>query len=369
MTEDRTKQAIEDLTREVESAVTERAHLLPRDQHPVPVIIPPDVVVPPPRPSLLERLRRRVGKKRAIRAPRLPKLGRIENRYEAHLLVALDPLRRAVESTVLPKYEEWLESAQGRLPEPKEDSLRADDEFEVIAALFNTIRVGLLERENALVASARRSAELTAAAVNGENEKGVKEVLERVLQVDPFQAEPWLLPETRNFVAENVSLIKSVGTDYLGDVEKLIYRMVRGGESISVVREELEKRFNVSKNRARLIARDQVNKYNGQLTRIRQTNLGISQYTWRTVQDIRVRGQVVAGGTAASGVIGGRYPRAIPAHTVMEAVRCRWDNPNVYWNEDRGKWVPRTGLMPKDHPGNPVQCRCLAEGVLDELLA
>ena len=249
------------------------------------------------------------------------------------------------------KYQKWFHL------EGKKDALHQDDEYEVISALFGRIRMGLLERETPITSSARYAAQLAAAAVSGRNLESIKPVLERVLKVDPFQSEPWLLPEARNWITENVSLIKSVASSHLDDVEKLIYRMVREGKPIKEVREELASRFGVSKSRARLIARDQVNKYNGRLTKVRQQNVGIKEYKWFNVQDVRVRGEPAKSS-------GGKYPKAVPAHTIMHEVRCRWDNPGTYHNGKR--WVPRTGKMPKAHPGSEIQCRCIAIPILPD---
>ena len=237
----------------------------------------------------------------------------------------------------------------------KKSSIKSDDEFELIYALFNRIRMGILERETAYAYAARMAAQAAAAATNEQNKNYSNEVMERVLRVDPFRSEPWLLPESRNWVQENVGLIKSVGHSYLGDVEKLIYSMVREGVSIKDVRKELASRFGVSRSRARLIARDQVNKYNGRLTQARQMQLGVSEYTWKTVEDRRVRG-----------LPGGAYPKARPRHDIMEGVRCLWSDSTVYHNGKR--WVKRTGNMPKEHPGQPIQCRCMGLANLDKLL-
>lgn len=250
---------------------------------------------------------------------------------------------------------EW--AMDKRKKKPVLDSVHLDDEYDVISAIFNNIRVNILERETELTAQARREAQRAAAATNGQNLNNIKEVVERVLKVDPFEYEPWLVPEARNWVTENVSLIKSVGRDYLGDVEKIIYRMVREGASLKDTRNELVKRFDVSRNRARLIARDQVSKFNGQLTHIRQVNIGVKEYEWKTVEDQRVRGNPA-----------GKYPKAVPSHYVMEGLKCRWDDPTIYFDKDRKKWVKRTGNMPKTHPNEEIQCRCIALPILDELL-
>ena len=171
------------------------------------------------------------------------------------------------------------------------DNLHLDlDEFEVIGQQFDRLRLNTHAREAPMSTATRLAAIQTANLVANANAQSAAPVLERLLHVDPFASEPWLMPLSRDWVSENVSLIKSIGEKHLTEVEHLIYRMTRQGESIKTIRAELEDRFGVTKNRARLIARDQVNKYNGQLTQERQVRAGISMYRWRNRQDRRVRG-------------------------------------------------------------------------------
>ena len=80
-----------------------------------------------------------------------------------------------------------------------------------------------------------------------------------------------------------------------------------------------------------LIARDQVSKLNGQLTRVRQTSLGVKSYIWRTSLDERVR----------------------PTHISKEGKEFNWNEPP----SDTG------------HPGEDYQCRCYAEPVLEKLIS
>ncbi len=79
-------------------------------------------------------------------------------------------------------------------------------------------------------------------------------------------------------------------------------------------------------NHANLIARDQISKLNGQLNKTRQTSAGISKFVWRTQQDDRVRDEheALAGKTFG-------------------------------WEEGAG------GLI----PGEPINCRCWGEAVID----
>ena len=92
----------------------------------------------------------------------------------------------------------------------------------------------------------------------------------------------------------------------------------------------MSERTDVSDSRAKLIARDQVAKLNGELTKERQTDLGVTGYIWRTVGDERVRDE----------------------HADNDGQFFTWDSP------------PSTGA-----PGEDIQCRCWAEPVLPELAA
>ena len=92
----------------------------------------------------------------------------------------------------------------------------------------------------------------------------------------------------------------------------------------------MSERTDVSDSRAKLIARDQIAKLNGQLTMERQVDMGVDSYIWRTVGDERVR----------------------ETHADNEDQTFTWDNPPA-----------ETG-----HPGEDVQCRCWAEPILPEFL-
>jgi len=92
----------------------------------------------------------------------------------------------------------------------------------------------------------------------------------------------------------------------------------------------MSERTDVSDSRAKLIARDQIAKLNGQLTMERQVDMGVDSYIWRTVGDERVR----------------------DTHADNEDQTFTWDNPPA-----------ETG-----HPGDDYQCRCWAEPILPEFL-
>lgn len=136
------------------------------------------------------------------------------------------------------------------------------------------------------------------------------------------------------FVAENVALIRSIPRTYFAEVEARVLSGIRNAERSTVVAEDLEERYEVSLSRARLIARDQVSKFNGELNEARQQALGVEKYIWRTVQDNRVRSE----------------------HADREGEIYSWDDPPGDDPED-----PGTG----GHPGVAINCRCWAEPIFE----
>lgn len=225
---------------------------------------------------------------------------------------------------------------------------------QIIVTVFDQLRVGIYQL---LRPATSRAAAQTGSAVYQKGRQHAKSAMKQLLRIDLPEQEPWLAQLMTDWVTENVSLIRSVGEESLADVEQTLLRMIREGKSRKETEEELEKQFNLSRSRARLIARDQVNKLNGQITKARQTRLGLKTYEWTTANDQRVRGRP-----------GGAYPDANPSHWVMEGMLCRWDDPTVY-SPDGGKtWKARSQRMPKSHPGQDIQCRCFGQPSLKELL-
>lgn len=158
---------------------------------------------------------------------------------------------------------------------------------------------------------------------------------------------------------EASQLIKSIPSEYLGQIAKAVtdnYVGVAQPGDRSLL-QQIKEIGKVSKNRARLIARDQTSKLTAAVNQTRQTSIGISMYIWHNSQDNRVVGKP-----------GGLYPKGNKAHGnhwVMEGVYCKWNDHSVY-SVDKGKsWKKRTGEMPKIIPGAEIQCRCHAEPIID----
>ena len=158
---------------------------------------------------------------------------------------------------------------------------------------------------------------------------------------------------------ESATYIKTIPTQLVGKVAERVLQHYKGipFPENRTLQGQIKEEFKVSDNRAKVLARDQTAKMNTSISAIRQKDIGIDMYIWRTVQDSRV-----------VGTPGGKYPKGTKLHKnhyVMEGKFCRWDDPTVY-SDDQGKtWRKRTENMPHNHPGDDILCRCRPEAVID----
>lgn len=84
----------------------------------------------------------------------------------------------------------------------------------------------------------------------------------------------------QSIIIENVNLIKSIPQQYLTEVQGLVQRCVQNGRDLGYLREELQKRYEITKRRAATIARDQTNKATENLSRARMQSLGVTRGIW-----------------------------------------------------------------------------------------
>lgn len=148
-------------------------------------------------------------------------------------------------------------------------------------------------------------------------------------------ADKGLRDRINRFTAENVALIETVPQKYFDDVERVVLKGMREGSRAPEIAADMQEQFEISESRAKLIARDQVLKFNGELNEARQGALGIDRYIWRTVGDNRVRSE----------------------HDERDGQVYYWDSPPG----DPGD--PASG----GHPGEAINCRCYAEPILPGL--
>lgn len=261
------------------------------------------------------------GKEFKVAQPRQTEPRGLEREFQVELKRRQQFAIDLVKERLLPRIEELLREYDAELP-TRRDAL-GEDLASIIAGI--KFRYGELFSEAQLKALLRRKG----IAITEHNLRQFRKVFRQALGVDPFKSEPWLSAQAENFVTQNVSLISTVDERYFNEIEQIVHSGARKGLPTAEIQKMIAQRGDVSKSRAALIARDQVNKFNGQLNKLRQQDVGVERYRWRTSLDERVR----------------------PQHSAREGKIYSWDEP------------PSDG-----HPGEPIQCRCYAEPVLEDLV-
>lgn len=131
-------------------------------------------------------------------------------------------------------------------------------------------------------------------------------------------------------IGENVALIKSIPAQYMTGIDGVVMRSVAAGRDLSAMTADLVEQRGVTKRRAARISLDQNNKATATITRVRQTELGITQAIWQH-----------------SGA--GKHPR--PEHVAMSGKP--YDVAKGAYLE--GKWT---------WPGVEINCRCTSRSII-----
>lgn len=157
--------------------------------------------------------------------------------------------------------------------------------------------------------------------------------------------DPPMAARIKAFRSANVKLIRSLTTEHVQRVHRVL-TAAGSGERVETIMREIRTATGASKSRAALIGRDQVLKLNSDVTEARHAAAGVTEYTWSTSRDERVRGRP-----------GGVWAKSDEDHWTLEGTRHRYDDPPVV--------NPKTGA--RAHPGRSFQCRCLALPILPSL--
>lgn len=157
----------------------------------------------------------------------------------------------------------------------------------------------------------------------------VDDQIEAIAGVRPVLRYPAMADQIKLATRENVRLIKTIPDKYFSEVERVVNEGVLSGKSTDKIVESIESASNKSTNNARLIARDQVGKVLATTTKARQIQAGVGHYIWRSIGDNRVR----------------------DSHEDFDGNRYSWKEGS-----------------PEGHPGEPIQCRCIAEPDEDEVM-
>jgi len=172
-------------------------------------------------------------------------------------------------------------------------------------------------------------------ATNKQNKKATGGFFKKTLGIDVIGSEPWLKPELDAAIKANVNLIKTLGPETFNRIETAVFEGVRSGQLTKGIAEAIQKATGATKSRAQFIARDQAAKVSGNLSKLRQEQVGITEYIWSTSRDERVVGNPA-----------GLYPTGSAGHMnhwAREGKTFKWAKP------------PADG-----HPGFAYGCRCVS---------
>lgn len=223
----------------------------------------------------------------------------------------------------------WLTAAyRARPPEMAADASPA----RVMQAAFNRL-ARRWERKIDVLATA--TALHFGTAVNDRNEKAIATLMRTAgwtVSLKQTAAANDVLQAT---IAENVSLIKSIGQQHLSQVERLVMQSVQQGRDIAWLTDELEGRYAITRRRAALIARDQSNKATAAIQRVRYQEVGIEQALWMHSH-------------------GGKHPR--PSHVAHDG---------KVFDIREGALIDGKRIW----PGTEINCRCVCRPVLPKLHA
>lgn len=177
------------------------------------------------------------------------------------------------------------------------------------------------------------------------NYKAVEKSLNGIKKSIPTLRNAKVQGEMKMWVSQNVRLIKTIPEKMLTKVEDIVYTAVRTGVSYTELSKRLVESFGIAKKRAIIIARDQINKLCGNLTRARNLELGITEYKWSTSKDERVR----------------------HSHEVLDKKICSWIDVNIYKNNINDKTqLQRVSINATlSNPSQDILCRCTSIPIIN----
>lgn len=142
------------------------------------------------------------------------------------------------------------------------------------------------------------------------------------------------------WVRQNAEHITSMEAEYIAELEKIIIDGFTTGKSAQSISKKLQSCLDISKSKAKNLARDQIGTLSSQLTRVRHEAAGVHEYDWDTSGDGRVR----------------------PCHAELNGKRFRYDDPPPMWymTKHGKKYSGR-----RCNPGEDYGCRCIARPVFD----
>lgn len=268
------------------------------------------------KPLIQQQSKRKRGRKAKAKPVRVSR--KLELDYTRALLAIVEDMH--------------IETVKALMPLIEQPSI--GDSVMVADSIFSDFKTAFSKTANTVKAKVSGIAEaLAQTVVSKQGQQSDNQLSEMILSktgidFSGLMSDSVLKEAVDEAVAANIALINSIPQQYLDRVEQGVMASLQAGTLNDTLADDLLKIEGVTKNRAKLIARDQLGKINSRLSQIRQQSLGITHYYWSTSHDERVRDR-----------------------------HRRWDGDLIAWDKP-----PIDG-----HPGQAIQCRCTAIPDLDFL--
>ena len=247
---------------------------------------------------------------------------KVELWYKTQLLAIVAQLRKVAREVLLPELKR-LEPLYAKTA----DSLARD--AEVPRRPLETTFSRMAQRFGGIEQTAQRLASLAVQrSLDAVDERLTAAIKSSVsVDVSPMLTQSGPILEAMKAASKaNLDLITSIPEQYFDKLGDAIGKNMDAGLRFEDLAKEVERIGDVTESRAKLIARDQTSKMNGAFNEARQTSVGIDKYVWQTAGDERVREE----------------------HAANDGQVFSWNDP------------PATG-----HPGEDIQCRCVAVPYFD----
>lgn len=266
-------------------------------------------------------------KRRPVIAKRKPNVQRyphtFEREYTRQLKEVVARLKGLIRERLIEKLPQLTAEAYSALPQAARKDAWPQDLAQIIGGILTEF--GRFFTKTELEDMALEIGE----SVSDFNREAIEGQLKRLTGVDVLISEPWLRDKLALFQQTNYELIKTIQEREIGRLNGIVAQGFGAGDRWEDIAAEIGSSFDLLDYEAERLARDQVSKLNGEMTKLRQTELGITKYTWTTAGDERVR----------------------DTHAANEGKVFSWDDP------------PATG-----HPGEEINCRCVAIPVMESVV-
>jgi SPP1 gp7 family putative phage head morphogenesis protein len=152
-----------------------------------------------------------------------------------------------------------------------------------------------------------------------------------------FQKDDPLIQDFINaYTRSNIELVQTLGKQYIPQISQLASKTFLEGGSSKELAYQMLKFTDENKNKAAFWGRNELGSAYSEFTQARQTSVGIREYIWRSVGDNKVR----------------------EAHQELNGMKFNW----LQGARETGLLDDTPGAR---HPGQPYNCRCSAEPVIE----